>query len=191
MRRTLLIVALTIGLILCLMGCASTQQSESAERTENEHGAPNETTEAVNAEIVGGVGIDGTLTAENFEFSILSTDLCASIKNAMGMEYAASDGKQFLLVVFRSKNISADIQNVMNVNFNSYIDDEKVVIYTVVGEVNGYMPLFGAVSSQKIFDGYTVWEVPDGWNKLEFSYIDALTGSDSDFLRINATDLLK
>lgn len=106
------------------------------------------------------------------------------------MEYTASEGNQFLFIAFAAKNTSQDTMNVMNTNFNSYVDDSKIVIQSVVGEVEGYMPLLGAVSSGKSFDGYAIWEVPTSWNSFEFSYIDALTGSDSDAFKINRTDII-
>ena len=71
-------------------------------------------------------------------------------------------------------------KNVMNMNFNSYVDNNKVSAQSIVGEIEGFMPLMGATSSQMTFTGYTVWELPVGWNQMQFSYIDALSGEDSE-----------
>ena len=105
------------------------------------------------------------------------------------MEYAAEEGNELLFIVFNAKNTSDDTQNAMNTNFNGAVDGVKVIPQGAVGEINGYMPLVGAVSSGTEMSGYAVWEVPSDWSKLEFSYIDALTGSESDSFTIYADDL--
>lgn len=135
------------------------------------------------------IGIEDTLTAENFEFSILSVTAADTLTNALGVEYAAEEGNDLLFIVFNAKNTSDDTQNVMNTNFNGAVDGVKVIPQSAVGEINGYMPLVGAVSSGTEMSGYAVWEVPSDWSKLEFSYIDALTGSESDSFTIYADDL--
>ena len=136
-----------------------------------------------------GVGIGETLIADNFEFSILSIKTCPAVSNALGVEYVAESGNEYVFCVMGAKNSSSDTQNMMNVNFNGYVDDTKITIVSVVGEIEGYMPLLGAVSADKTFEGYTVWEVPQGWEKLEFSYIDALSGQDSDSFVIYSSDI--
>lgn len=135
------------------------------------------------------IGIEDTLAAENFEFSILSATTADTLTNALEVEYAAEEGNELLFIVFNAKNTSSDTQNAMNTNFNGAVDGVKVIPQGAVGEINGYMPLVGAVSSGTEMSGYAVWEVPSDWSKLEFSYIDALTGSESDSFTIYADDL--
>lgn len=126
------------------------------------------------------VGISETLSTENFDFSIKSAYTCQNLKNTLGMEYTAESGNEYLVIIFDAKNTSNDTKNVMNMNFNSYIDNNKVSAQSIVGEIDGFMPLMGATSSQMTFTGYTVWELPIGWNQMQFSYIDALSGEDSE-----------
>ena len=114
----------------------------------------------------------------------------SSVKSEVGPVYEAADGNQIVTVILSAKSTSDDTQNVMNTNFNSYVDGSKVTVIGAVGKVDGYMPLIGAVSAGKTFEGYALWELPENWNELEFSYIDALTGSESDnSLVIHSTDM--
>ena len=131
-----------------------------------------------------------TLHSENFDFTINSIDVQKTIRNELGVEYAASENCVLVLVDFTATNTSDDTQNVMNTNFNSYIDDNKVVILSAAGKINGHLPLIGAVSAGKNFEGYAIWEAPADWATISFSYIDALSGaeSESSFV-INANEL--
>lgn len=126
----------------------------------------------------------------NFELKILSIKTTKTLTNSLGAEYSAKSGYDYIMIVFDAKNISEETQNIMNVGFNSYIDDMKISIQSVVGEIDGYMPLIGAVSSGKSFEGYAVWELPENWEKFEFSYIDAQTGQESDAFTVYSQDLV-
>lgn len=187
--------AILVAANLC--ACTDVQVAESTEVSTSvlEAGLASATEDQAGTEAVeepsatDAVGFNDTLHAQNFDFSILSAELCDSVTNQLGMTYEAESGTQFLLVTFSAVNTAHDEMNVMNVDFNSYIDDKKVAIQSIVGEIDGFMPLSGAVAAGKTFEGYAVWEVPDGWNTLEFSYIDALTGVDSDIMTIYATDV--
>ena len=164
MRRNLSFL-LTLFMVLSLCACGS---STSGLQVDN----PDENTDTR-------LSISDTLSSEHFDFSIISVSASSSVKSEVGTVYEAADGNQILTVIFSAKNTSDDTQNVMNTNFNSYVDGSKITVIGAVGKVDGYMPLIGAVS-----------ELPENWNELEFSYIDALTGSESDnSLVIHSTDI--
>lgn len=130
------------------------------------------------------------IQTDNFELKISSMKTTKTLTNSLGAEYSAKSGYDYLMIVFDAKNISKETQNIMNVGFNGYVDDTKTVIQSVVGEIDGYMPLIGAVSSGKSFEGYTVWEVPENWEKFEFSYIDARTGKESNGFTVYSQDVV-
>lgn len=130
------------------------------------------------------------IQTDNFELKISSMKTTKTLTNSLGAEYSAKSGYDYLMIVFDAKNISKETQNIMNVGFNGYVDDTKTVIQSVVGEIDGYMPLIGAVSSGKSFEGYTVWEVPENWEKFEFSYIDARTGKESNEFIVYSQDVV-
>lgn len=165
MRRNLAFL-LTLFMVLSLCACGS---STSGLQVDN----PDENTDTR-------LSISDTLSSEHFDFSIISVSASSSVKSEVGTVYEAADGNQILTVIFSAKNTSDDTQNVMNTNFNSYVDGSKITVIGAVGKVDVYMPLIGAVSAGKTFEGYALWELPENWNELEFSYIDALTGSESD-----------
>lgn len=175
MRRNLAFL-LTLFMVLSLCACGS---STSGSQVDN----PDENTDTR-------LSISDTLSSEHFDFSIISVSASSSAKSEVGTVYEAADGNQIVTVIFSAKNTSDDTQNVMNTNFNSYVDGSKVTVIGAVGKVDGYMPLIGAVSAGKAFEGYALWELPENWNELEFSYIDALTGSESDnSFVIHSTDI--
>lgn len=130
------------------------------------------------------------IQTDNFELKISSMKTTKTLTNSLGAEYLAKSGYDYLMIVFDAKNISKETQNIMNVGFNGYVDDTKTVIQSVVGEIDGYMPLIGAVPSGKSFEGYTVWEVPENWEKFEFSYIDARTGKESNGFTVYSQDVV-
>ena len=130
------------------------------------------------------------IQTDNFELKISSMKTTKTLTNSLGAEYSAKSGYDYLMIVFDAKNISKETQNIMNVGFNGYVDDTKTVIQSVVGEIDGYMPLIGAVSSGKSFEGYSVWEVPENWEKFEFSYIDARTGEESNEFTVYSQDVV-
>ena len=135
------------------------------------------------------IGISDTLHAESFDFTVTSAKYYDSITNQLGTTYTPDSGKKYLVLVMNATNTTEEVQNVENVNFNSYIDDYKIGPEAIVGKVDGYMPLLGAVSAGKTFEGYTVWQVPQNWDTFTFSYIDALTGGDSKSFTIYSTDV--
>lgn len=182
MRKKILLSILSMVLVTSVFSACGNTESES------ESSAVAGTSSTL-SKSTNDVGFKDVLKAENFEFKIISADEAKSFKNALGNEYKAKDGMKLLLVVISAKNTSDDTMNVENVNFNSYVDDDKISIESATGEINGYKPLLGAVSRKKSMVGYTIWQVPDNWKKLEFSYIDSLSGSESDKMVIKSTDI--
>lgn len=164
MKREFTILTVLVLSFVLLTGCGSSSEADQPAQ------------DTVDTRLT----ISDTMNTEHFDFSILSVSTASSVKSEVGTEYTASEGNQMVTVVFSAKNTSGDTQNVMNTNFNSYVDGTKTTVVGAVGKVDGYMPLIGAVSSEKVFEGYTIWELPQDWQELEFSYIDALTGRESE-----------
>jgi hypothetical protein len=135
------------------------------------------------------IGISDTLHAQSFDFTITSAKLYNSITNQLGVTYTPDEGKQYLVLVIKATNTTDEDQNVVNSDFNSYLDNSKITPESVVGKVDGYMPLLGAISPGNNFEGYTVWQVPQKWNTFTFSYLDSLTGEDSDSFTIHSSDV--
>lgn len=135
------------------------------------------------------IGITDTLHAQSFDFTITSAKYYDSITNQLGVICTPDEGKRYLVLVIKADNTTNEDQNVENVNFNSYIDNSKITPESITGEVDGTKPLLGAVSAGKTFEGYTVWQVPQNWDTFTFSYIDALSGEDSDSFTLHSTDI--
>lgn len=175
MKRNLAVL-LTLFMVISLCACGASTSDSQVDNSEQNSDT--------------GLSISDTLSSEHFDFSIISVSVSSSVKSEVGTVYEAADGNQIVTIIFSAKNTSDDTQNVMSPNFNSYVDGTKVTTIGAAGKVEGYMPLIGAVSAGKTFEGYALWELPENWNELEFSYIDALTGSESDnSLVIHSTDI--
>ena len=161
-----------VGVLGSSMG-SSDNSSSSGESSSNTSG------ESSSKSDESTIGISDTLHAQSFDFTITSAKYYDSITNQLGVTSTPDEGNKYLLLVIKATNTTKEDQNVENVNSPE----------SITGEVDGYMPLLGAVSAGKNFEGYTVWQVPQNWNTFTFSYIDALTGEDSDSFTLHASDV--
>lgn len=128
------------------------------------------------------VGMNGTLKTQKFEISISEAEVTASVVSNMGVdvETKAGEGKTFLHITFTAKNITDSTENIVNAGFNAYVDGVKVAPSSVVGKIDGVMPLVGAVSAGMEIKGYAVWELPETWTEFQTSYIESSTGVNSE-----------
>ena len=104
------------------------------------------------------------------------------------MTYEPNPGNVFLLAMINATNITDETINVASPQFNSYVDGKKIVTESVVGAIDGAMPLIGAVSPGQSFLGHVVWQVPEGWETFQVSYLGNW-GGDSDPYVIHASDV--
>lgn len=138
------------------------------------------------------MGINDVLSTKELDFSINSIIETHQIMSETGISYEPQSGNVLLFAIINATNTTNETTNVTNSTFNSYVDGTKITPTTasgvpVVGAVDGVMPLLGAVSPGQSFLGYTVWEVPEGWETLQFSYLD--NWGDSDPYVISASDV--
>lgn len=176
MKNKFLVGFLAVVMVMSLVAC-------TGEKENTNKATSGDPTAEVNDNLLG---LNGTLSTSNFDYTIKSAEIKTSVKSEFNPyhDYVLSDGKELLFVVIGATNTGEYTDNVMYGNFNAYVDGEKVVSSNtlgndgeiLVGEVDGYMPLFGAVSSGMTFDGYAVWELPEGWETFHFSVLDGFSG---------------
>ncbi len=209
MRRkivSLLLVALLILSLLC--GCSESSPtasaspvptesvtSKSSEGKGDNESTGNTNTETTNSDVVEPAkdkdkeiaGIGDIVITDYFDFSVKKAETTKSITNALGVTYEASEGKQLLFVVFSFKNTTSDIHNT-GPAFVCSVDGNSINPFTAVGAIDECMPLVGAVGSGDTFYAYVIWEVPEGWESIKFSYLDAELGSASKTVAFSKSD---
>ena len=190
MRKRVLAVILGVCLVFSFAACSSdSSDSSSADASDESAEAEENSEEETEEESDDRAKIGDTVEADSFDISIISVSRASTLSSEAGTSYEASDGNELIMVVFSFTNTSDDIQNAAYANFDSYVDGTKITVISAAGEIDGYMPLIGAVDVDKTFEAYAVWELTEGWTELEFSYIDNLSGKDSDAFVIYNTDI--
>ncbi len=183
--KKLKLFALTMAVIMvftvCALGCSDSDSSSSS--TSETKSAEEKTTEEKND--VAGIG--DVVKTEHFEITVTKAQTTKYLKNALNMSYNAADGKEFVFLVFSFKNITDEIHNT-SPSYICSVDKVQVHGYNVVGDIDGCMPLVGAVGAGSIFNTYVVVEVAEGWQTLEFEYLDGELGTASQKIVINHSD---
>lgn len=129
-----------------------------------------------------------TIIGENFDISVISIKSSNKFTNLLGVDYTAKDGNVLLFVVFSVKNKTTETKNI-GPSFVASCDNKTVAPVSAVGNIDGFMPFVGAVASESTFEAYQIWELPKDWQNFEFSYLDAQTGSESETMQINCSDI--
>ncbi len=211
MRREIVSLLALLLILSLLCGCSESSPTTSgspvptesvtlkpSENKDNNESTGNANTKTNNNSVVEPAkdkdkeiaGIGDSVITDYFDFSVKKAETTKSITNALGITYEASEGKQLLFVVFSFKNTTSDIHNT-GPAFVCSVDGNSINPFTAVGAIDECMPLVGAVGSGDTFNAYMIWEVPEGWENIKFSYLDAELGSASKtvaFSKSNTTE---
>ena len=115
------------------------------------------------------VETDHVIVTDTFKITIESVELTKSLKREL-LDYTADPDKSYIFAKFAAENISDKIANSpISANFNTYLDNKKITNEVILGEIEGHMTMAGAVSPGKTAYFYTVWQVPDDSQKIEFN----------------------
>lgn len=125
------------------------------------------------------VGIEGVLSADCFDLSIVDAKWTTALETSLGTVTPDDAEKGLLCIIFSAKNTTDSVQNVASSGFNAYADGQKVIPKVVVGGIDDAVVFVGAVSPGMEIVGHVVWELPLDWEKFQTSYIDAGTAVDS------------
>lgn len=103
-------------------------------------------------------------------------------KNIKGEKYTdkVSKGKKYLVLFLRIHNLSNEKDYFHPDYLTAKVDGEKIENTFLLNEPEGYPTAFDNIEANSIFGGFIVWEVPEGWKKLDICYtgwegIDGLT----------------
>ena len=82
----------------------------------------------------------------------------------------ADKNKKFLVLFLSIKNTSAD-NDYINPNYiSAKVDGKKIEHTFLLNEPKGYPTIFSHIPAGKSAGGFIVWEVPEEWKELEFTY---------------------
>ena len=129
-----------------------------------------------------------TISGENFDISVINIKSSNKFTNSLGVDYTAKDWNVLLFVGFSAKNKTNETKNI-GPCFVASCDNKTVTPVSAVGNIDGFMPFVGAVASESTFEVYQIWELPKDWQNFKFSYLDAQTGSESETMQINCSDI--
>lgn len=133
--------------------------------------------------------IPGTLSAENFDLTIVSVQICDTVNINSGIDVVIEpdDGKQFLVLCIDAKNTSDEIRNLGN--FFAYADGVTVLPHNVLGKLGDRVIFVGGVHPGKTICTYILYQVPTDVKEFELAYQDSFTGSISKSIVINCSDI--
>lgn len=133
--------------------------------------------------------IPGTLSAQNFDLTVVSAELSDSVTLNAGMDidYTADEGKQYLTLCIDATNTSDETRNLGTLS--AYVDNVAVLPDNFLGKLGDRLIFVGGIDAGKTIQTYIMFQVPVDWEKFEFSYIDSLTGSQSASVTINRADV--
>lgn len=192
MKRKLFVLFVVVAMLLA--GCASTPATNSSAAT-----SPNSTTfgnfetpatnggaaTSPNSTTSGNFEIPGTLSAENFDIKIVSAEICESITLDVGgidVPFNAEEGKKLLVLSIDATNKTQEIRNLGS--FITYVDGVTVLPSVSLGKYGERLIFVGAVHPGKTMCTYTVYQVPAEWKEFELAYVDSLTASSTDTVKI-------
>lgn len=174
--KKILSIILSFIFMFSLVAC-STEDSSDQAKVKND----SSTTDSVKTS-------KDTISGENFDISVINIKSSNKFTNSIGVDYTAKDGNVLLFVVFSAKNKTNETKNI-GPSFVASCDNKTVTPVSAVGDIDGFMPFVGAVASKSSFEAYQIWELPKDWQNFKFSYLDAQTGSESETMQINCSDI--
>lgn len=81
----------------------------------------------------------------------------------------ADDGYEFVILKLKAKNIGESSVRISSFNEDSYCDDTAIdpesLLFNYTGDT-----IWGEIASNKSREGYVAYQLPIGWEKIEFIY---------------------
>ena len=90
----------------------------------------------------------------------------------------ASNGMTYLVLFLEFENNSLEERYLDVAGFSAKLDGQDIETSFLINDPKNYPVFNQTVMADAIGDGYVVWEVPEDWEKLEYSY-DGLAFSDN------------
>lgn len=82
----------------------------------------------------------------------------------------APKGKKYLVLFLKVRNKTSE-DDYFNQNYvSAKIDGKEITNTYLLNEPQGYGTLFDTIEAERSLGGFIVWEVPENWKKLSFTY---------------------
>ena len=167
---------LVIFILVCvlLVGCGkqktTSDQSDQSDTQENNVEQSNEDTSAETIPIEEGfIDSETSFDCTRYIFS------CTGIKEYTelpGESYTDQPeaGKVYLVLFLNVKNHTTKNLYFTPNGLESEVDGEKIETSYLCNEPDGYQPIFGDIGLHNEKSGFIVWQVPEDWSELSFTY---------------------
>ena len=120
------------------------------------------------------ITVGETATYEDLEFTLLGVERYVDTSDWVWDE--AAEGKEFVILKIKVKNVGTESEHINMFYEESYCDDVAVdpvsLLYNYDGET-----IWGDVAAGKMREGYIAYELPIGWETIEFEYQEVLSSS--------------
>ena len=114
------------------------------------------------------------ITSHNIEFTFVGIEKYVDTDN-WAMDIPES-GKEFIILKFKVKNVGNQNEHINMFYEDSYCDDVAIDPESLLFNYSGDT-IWGDVAAGKAREGYVAYELPIGWEKLEFIYTFSLSGN--------------
>ena len=169
---------LFVVVAMFLSGCAGTPATNGGATT------------STNPTTSGNFEVPGTLSAENFDIKIVSAEVLESITldgGGVDIPLKAEEGKKLLVLSIDATNKTQEIRNLGS--FITYVDGVTILPSGSLGKYGERLVFVGAVHPGKTICTYTVYQVPAEWKEFELAYVDSLTASSTDTVKISRSSI--
>ena len=175
-----IIAVLLVFILFAFCGCGTSIPAETD---------PSGTTGATEPNLEEKFTIPGTLTVENFDIKFVSAEICKSVVLNNGVDFSidSENGKELLVLSIDATNTSNELLNLGS--FISYADSVSVFPQNYLGKYNDRTLFVGAVHPGKTMQTYIIYQIAEGWESFELSYVDNLTMIVSKTVKIIRADL--
>lgn len=153
--------------------------SSNADKTPsggNTNSSDNNTNQGNNTESVAACLVGETVTVNNIQFTFMGIEKYVDTSD-WEMDTPAS-GCEFVILKIKAKNVGSESAYLNMYYEDSYCDDvatdPELLLYNYNGDT-----IWGDIAAGKSREGYVAYELPVGWDKIEFTYNLSLTSSNS------------
>ncbi len=174
-----LVMVMMLLLCSCGDGSSSGKESNSPQQSASTISEPEKNQNSV--------GLDGTISGDCFDISIVSAKWVDELEMPLGPVSSQKKGNKLLFLVFSAKNTTDETENLGS--FNAYVDKQATLPTVAVGEIDGAMPFVGAVASGMGMKAYQVWELPEDWEEFQINYFEATGPECKQYFVINREDI--
>lgn len=171
--KRVLIALLAVILVLSVTACSGDGDVKS--RTSADSGTSIDTPDATEPAVTTASSIakpGENMKLSKYDFQFEKAETYDEIEFNEYYSDTPEEGNVYLVCFFTVENISGEDDYVNPLYLDGYIDDVQTTESFLIGDVDGYASLGGDLAAGKKMQGFIAYEVPENWQKVEFTYTD-------------------